>query len=472
MMVRGFVTPGGWLWILALLLAAPAVAGPIALHPDNPRYFLFRGKPTFLITSGEHYGAVVNRDFDAIPYLDELASRGFNLTRVFSGVYREVPGSFNIRENTLAPAPGRYIAPWARSKTPGDADGGAKFDLDTWDDAYFQRLKDFCAQASKRGIVVEFVLFCPFYEDSLWNANPMNARNNVNAVGAVPREEVYTLKHRDLVARHEAFVRKVAAELKEYDNLYYEICNEPYFGGVTLEWQTRIAAVLEGLEPDPNSRHMIAMNIANGSAKIEHPLPAVSLFNFHYATPPDVIGVNAGLAKAIGDDETGFRGTGDRAYRTEGWAFLLAGGSLYDNLDYSFTTSRENGTAKVSDPTPGGGGPALRAQLAILKRFLESFDFVKMAPDRRFIARLAPESLAKNAHALAEPGKAYALYLDAGTQVELTLEIPKGRYRAEWLNPRTGAVDKTQEIEHGGGQVMLASPAYSEDIALRLVARR
>ena len=28
-------------------------ARPLALHPDNPRYFLFRGKPAVLITSGE-----------------------------------------------------------------------------------------------------------------------------------------------------------------------------------------------------------------------------------------------------------------------------------------------------------------------------------------------------------------------------------------------------------------------------------
>ena len=76
---------------------------PIRLHPDNPHYFLFRGKPTVLITSTEHYGAVLNGDFDAIPYLDELHARGFNLTRTFSGTYREVPGAFKIEKNTLAP---------------------------------------------------------------------------------------------------------------------------------------------------------------------------------------------------------------------------------------------------------------------------------------------------------------------------------------------------------------------------------
>ncbi|MEI4884301.1 hypothetical protein, partial [Klebsiella pneumoniae] len=75
-----------------LLLAAPVLAqtSPIHLHPDNPRYFEFRGRPTFLLTSTEHYGAVLNLDFDYVPYLDELNRRGFNLTRTFSGVYFEV----------------------------------------------------------------------------------------------------------------------------------------------------------------------------------------------------------------------------------------------------------------------------------------------------------------------------------------------------------------------------------------------
>src|SRR5437660_5925616 len=78
-------------------------AKPLSLHPDNPHYFLFRGKPAFLLTSGEHYGAVLNKDFNYSVYLDELRARGFNLTRTFSGTYREVPGWGKITDNTLAP---------------------------------------------------------------------------------------------------------------------------------------------------------------------------------------------------------------------------------------------------------------------------------------------------------------------------------------------------------------------------------
>ena len=79
----------------ASLLAATGLhAAPLALHPDNPHYFLFRDKPTLLITSAEHYGAVLNLDFDYLKYLDALAADGLNLTRTFSGSYIEPQGAF------------------------------------------------------------------------------------------------------------------------------------------------------------------------------------------------------------------------------------------------------------------------------------------------------------------------------------------------------------------------------------------
>ena len=85
---------------LLLLIVPKQVAGQpdsradaLRLYPDNPHYFLFRGKPAVLITAGEHYGAVLNLDFDYVRYLDELKACGFNLTRTFSGTYPEVGGA-------------------------------------------------------------------------------------------------------------------------------------------------------------------------------------------------------------------------------------------------------------------------------------------------------------------------------------------------------------------------------------------
>jgi hypothetical protein len=57
---------------------------PLQVHPENPHYFLFCDKPVVLITSGEHYGAVLNADFDYTKYLDTLANDGLLLRSICS----------------------------------------------------------------------------------------------------------------------------------------------------------------------------------------------------------------------------------------------------------------------------------------------------------------------------------------------------------------------------------------------------
>ena len=98
---------------------------PIRLHPQNPHYFLYRGKTVALVTSAGHYGAVINGNFDYHKYLAALDAGGMNYTRMFGGSYVELPGqSFGIKRNNLAPDAGKFIAPWTRSSKPSYADSG------------------------------------------------------------------------------------------------------------------------------------------------------------------------------------------------------------------------------------------------------------------------------------------------------------------------------------------------------------
>ena len=451
-------------------------AAPIVLHPDNPHYFLWRGRPTILITSGEHYGAVLNLDFDYKTYLETLQKDGLNHTRTWVGSYREVPASFGITDNTLAPLPGKYICPWIRSNTPGESDGGHKFDLTRWDEAYFARLRDYMQTAQRCGVVVELNFFCPNYKDELWKVSPMNAVNNINGIGNCDMDEAYTLKHQDLLDIQQALVRKVVTEMRDFDNLYYEVCNEPYFGGVTMDWQTRIVETIVEAEQNFPQRHLISLNIANGRQKVEDPHPAVSIFNFHYCYPPDTVGLNYQLNRVIGENETGFRGKDDRFYRTEGWDFIIAGGALYNNLDYSFTRTNATGTFRDYS-SPGGGNPTLRNQLKILSDFIHGFDFLPMQPRDEIIKQVNTTGL--TARALVESGKQYAIYLSMPqkrdsqspeeTSTELVIELPEGKYTAEWLNTKTGAVESRQQISHAGGERHLMSPSFIVDVALRIV---
>ncbi|HLX61485.1 MAG TPA: hypothetical protein VKX17_09405 [Planctomycetota bacterium] len=441
---------------------------PLALHPDNPHYLFFRGKPTILITSGEHYGAVLNLDLNQTQYLDTLQKDGLNLTRTFSGIYCEPPGAFKIKGNTLAPAPGKLICPWARSTVAGYKNGGNKFDLDKWDDAYFARLKGFVAAAGQRGIVVEVVLFCPFYEDSMWLLSPLHPANNVNNTPQADRKEVWALQHDALTAIQDKMVHKFVEELRGFDNFYFEICNEPYFGGVTLEFQKHISETIADAEKTFPVKHLIAQNIANGKAKISAPNAAVSIFNFHYATPPDTVGMNYALNKVISDDETGFKGVADFTYRREAWNFILAGGGIFDNLDYSFSAGHETGDFQYPKDQPGGGSKAYRAQLRVLSEFMSGFDFIKMAPDSNSLKSVLPQGV--SARVLSQPGKQYAIYIHGGKKAELKIELPAGEYAVRWINTLSG-IGRTDELKHAGGEVSLLSPDYDEDIAVKIISK-
>lgn len=456
---------------LAVHNGVTAAPKPIALHPENSHYFLWREQPTVLITSAEHYGAVLNLDFDYVTYLKELQAHKLNLTRTFTGAYVEPAGAFNIASNTLAPGPGRFISPWARSEQAGYAKGGNKFDLMRWDEAYFIRLKDFVRQAGQCGVVVELNLFCPFYEEAQWKLSPQNAINNVNGIGTVARTNVYTLdRSGGLLAVHETLTRKIVTELNGFDNLYYEICNEPYFGGVTMEWQHRIADIITETERRLPNRHLISQNIANGSKKVTQPHPAVSIFNFHYASPPKAAAENHGLNKALGDNETGFKGTNDTHYRMEAWQFMLNGGALYNNLDYSFVAGHERGTFVYPKSQPGGGNPGFRRQMTVLRDFMHSLDFIRTKPDRGFLGGGVPDDT--QMYALVEPGRQYAAYFCASSNqapraIFPTLILPAGDYEVEWLDVISGRITKREGVRSPGA-ITLASPEFLREAALRV----
>ena len=67
---------------------------------------------------------------------------------------------------------------------------------------------------------------------------------------------------------------------------------------------------------------------------------------------------------------------------------------------------------------------------------------MKMAPDAKVIARVSPKEA--SVRALSEPGpRVRDLRPRRETKFELTLELPAGRYQAQWLNPRTGKIEKS-----------------------------
>ncbi len=154
-----------------------------------------------------------------------LESHGFNLTRAFSGAYCEPAGALGIRDNTLAPAAGRLICPWARSESPGYRNGGNKFDLRRWDPAYFRRRREFVSEAGRRGVVVELVLFCPYLTGSgpasvavELPAGTYEARWINTKTGNIEKQEAVTSGSGMTVLSSPAFNEATALSIKRADH--------------------------------------------------------------------------------------------------------------------------------------------------------------------------------------------------------------------------------------------------------------
>jgi hypothetical protein len=474
---------------LIALVIEFAGAAPIELHPRNPHYFLFHGRSVALITSGEHYGAVINAAFDYHRYLRTLAGEGLNYTRLFGGSYVEVPGkSFGIAHNTLAPNPDKFIAPWARSSEPGYAGGGNKFDLTRWDPEYYRRLREFLAEAGDRGIVVELTLFTSQYGEAQWQLSPFNRENNVNATTSIDWKKVNTTENGNVLKYQEAYVRKLVQEASRFDNVIFEIENEPWSDRpvlvsvinpylpitardaypnsveiadqASMAWQALVAGWIKAADASGAAKHLIAENYCNFRFSVRQLVAGVSVVNFHYAYP-ETVNLNYGLDRALSYDETGFLGQRDEVYRRQAWNFMLAGGSAFDGLDYSFSAGKESG-ADTTPNGPGGGSATLRYQLHLLGKFLNSFSLSDLHPDARVIQHAGGLS----AHVLSNPGHEYAMYFDGDGPAEIRLRLPEGRYGGDWINTENG---KHTPVQLKGGTDTVHTPEFQNGIALRLV---
>ncbi|MBX9622350.1 MAG: hypothetical protein K2X82_00895 [Gemmataceae bacterium] len=478
--------------LVTAAMAARAGAQPVRVHPDNPHYFEFRGKPALLITSAEHYGAVVNGEFDYKPYLDTLQKYGLNYTRIYPGFLIEPIDKF-IKGNTLGPKPDRLVLPWARSDKPGYPRGGNLFDLDRWDDRFFDRLKDFVAQADRRGIVVEVCFFNAQYDDT-WPLSPLFHTNNVQGEGKGDFKDAQTLKDPALVRRLDAYVRKVTEAVNGFDNVILEVCDEPTMTGTPLDqagpWLRHYVTIVKETEAKLPKRHLLGQQVqgpVGGPCDLSaDPDVGVVVTQYTWEGAAQQMGgmrgldMKYGLKKPIELNETNYYpvwydAEGVAASRVEAWEFMVGGGAGFNHLNGRFTAADPRGD------TPDNA-EVLRG-LKNLKEFLEGFEFVKMHRDAKLVAGGVPKGAF--CRAIGEPGRQYAVYLHHSTgekgpvyqvtpgkyRETLTLALPAGRYQADWVEPATGAVLAAETWDHAGGDRAVTTPEHRVDIALRVRAK-
>ena len=172
----------------------------------------------------------------------------------------------------------------------------------------------------------------------------------------------------------------------------------------------------------------------------------ISIILFHYAGP-ETLEWSYHYNKVIGFDESGFAGTEDITYRRQAWRFMLSGGGLFNNLDYSFFVGHEDGLGK--NKAPGGGSRTLRRQLKILSDFLHSFDLPKLQPNSSCVT----SSPGLIPFILSNENNAYAIFLEAIETKEsiLSIKTDNGKYLVQTLNTITGLFSDPVIIESVNG---------------------
>ena len=280
-------------------------------------------------------------------------------------------------------------------------------------------------------------------------------------------------------------VRKIVRELNLYDNVYYEICNEPNscaLDEIGVLWHNRLIEAVVSEEAGLPNKHMIAVDYDDPYV-LRHIHPEVSINNTHYTWGDGWVGAMElldnyyGQPRALALDETnGFPNHSSAAeVRMEAWEALVGGCAVYDHLSWGFTMDDPRGSTEEHR--------AFLSELRMLRMFMESFDLVPMMADKSIVAK----GLYEDAHyrVLAEEGRQYAVYIHHGKrgrkyldtayeavesahELQLGLWIPEGRYAVEWILPEKGMVLENKTVEHAGGVMELISPQYNLDIALSI----
>lgn len=149
---RALVTLAALVWASSCLAAEPltaSMAGPLRVHPDNPRYFTDgSGKAVYLAGSHTWNNLQDNGVYPPVnyaEYLDFLQQYNHNFVRMWAW-----------EQSGWDPWTAGYVAvepsPFARTG-PGKAlDGKPKFDVTEFNGAYFRRLRSRVTEAQDRGI--------------------------------------------------------------------------------------------------------------------------------------------------------------------------------------------------------------------------------------------------------------------------------------------------------------------------------
>lgn len=412
------------------------------MNPANQRYFT-DGSGRAILLVGNHTWYTLQDGgatdpptaLDYTAYLDFLQSRNINFFRFF--VWEQAKYSELVGSNW-------YYSPTIYQRTgPGNAlDGKPKFNLSTFNQTFFDRLRQRVILAGQRGIYVSVQLFEGFSVEnkgygsapaSPWPGHPFNVNNNINSINGDPNSdgngsEIQTLAIPAVTSLQDAYVKKVIDTVNDLDNVLFEICNESAGTTASTQWQNHMIDLIHSYEATKAKQHPVGFTVewpgGDNADLFASNADWISPNNGSgaYDDPPAADGSKI----IINDTDHLCYPCGDRAFV---WRSFTRGyhPAFMDPYDCE------------GDPSPAGCNPndptwvSLRLNLGYALSYANRMNLMAMTPRG---------DLATSGYALANPvasGAEYLVYLPSGGSVTVNLSATPGTLTVEWFNPSTGA---------------------------------
>ena len=421
---------------------AASAQGPLRVLSSNPRYFTDGSGRAVYLTGSHTWDNLVeiirlpsspNPVVDYGEYLSFLEKHRHNCFRLWpweNAFSFDSSGTITYRQEPM---------PYLRTG-PGQAlDGRPKFDLNKFNEAYFDRVRERVIQARDREIYVIIMLFQGFSivakgHDDPWKGHPLNTANNVNGLDGDPDRdgrglEIRNLDYPDLTAAQENYVRKLIDTVNDLDNVLYEITNEDNGGPANTRWQYHM---IEFISP----ADWISPNSAGG-----------------FQTDPPAAD---GLKVILNDTDHSFFYTGLQAAGQEGqrawvWKNFTRGNQPMFMDPYLDPTPWYILTR--NQPQDGKPDP-------YWDMFRTSMGYARLFADRMNLAAMIPQcGLASSGYCLANTsanGSEYLIYLPKGPWVSVDL-FPAANFSVEWFNPASGESSAGENVA-GGARRELTAP--------------
>ena len=345
--------------------------------------------------------------------------------------------------------------------------------------------------------MVEVPFFNGMYADC-WPLMALYHANNIQGVGSYEPPEcgLFTTcnpRNQDVLRYQRAYVAKITTELNEYDNVIFDLCDEPLLQGLpdgnvtfmpaknVIPWLQALKEAFLEAESRLPKKHVLGQTVQSASPDLSAESWCDWLPTEYVRAAAEALKLNYAARKPIVDVESDYFGGalvkpyGVEDVRLEGWWFLLGGGAGVINLNGEYFHGQETGGADTRE--------RIVPQRKILKDFVEGLDLTSIA---RFegLSGIPSGALAS---ALAITGKEYAVYLvhakddgkwgahfvaTPGTYRDtFTLKaIPEGIYQLDWVDPETGSIKESKRLDWRGGDLSVTTPSYSLDVALRMRA--